>query len=244
MADLKVNAALTGVTDVRVDGALTQVTSVKVDAAKTVIWTSAPVSDPLITTYVADDSNSYLISGGGYTGAQLTQRGKLMYYGRSSTRYEGALAGFDESAIQAMLALRPVCSSVKVRITYQHAYNTGNDIELGFHGEATLPTNLSTGWVTPSATEEKTVAVGKSTSGIRLETEWTGTPAQDIADNFGDGTWKGIGIHIRSGAAVNDWGWCGGAIETSSGESGGIPSGYSAVTTGREVQILFDCDYI
>lgn len=200
-------------------------------------------SDPITSTHIASSSSSYKIAGSDYTAAQDTQRQKLTYYGKSSVRTEGAMVGFDYAAIQSALATRPVCSEVRIKTTYQHSFSAGGEtVDIAFHGTATLSSDPGTGWVAPITTHAQTIAYGKSTSGVRVTKTITGATAQAIADAFADGTYKGISVYMAA-PSVDDWGWGAGYAERSTGETGGVPDGYTPVTSSKDIRIEFDLDY-
>jgi hypothetical protein len=231
---IKVNAAKTEIAFDKVNAAKTQSQFVKVNSGKVIVFTNALPS--AAQTFLPIDSKGYKISGGNYTGDQLVQRQNLSYYGRNSTRREGAMQLFDAAAIQAFLADRPIVTQVEVRQTSQHTTSGTNNADLQWHTSSPLPVDQQGGWVTPIG-PIKTMALPKSTSGIRVAGIYTGVDAQTIGDGFISGGWKGCSLWVIANT-LDRWGWAAGWTNRSSGESGGVPTGYTATTSGNRIELI------
>jgi len=231
---IKVNAGAVEITFDKVNAALTESDFVKVNAAQTIVFENA--LPEATQTFLPINSIGYRRSGGNYTGDQLAQRARLGYYGRSSSREEGAMFLMDHAAIAAFLASRPTVTQVEVHQLSQHTFSGSNSVSMQWHNSSPLPVDIQAGWPTPIG-PAKIVSYPKSTTGIRVTGVWTGAEAQEIGDAFRLGNYKGLSVWLP-GAAVERWGWSAGYAERSTGSSAGSPTGYTATGPADQVQLI------
>ena len=211
------------------------------------VWQSLWLkSNPATQTFLPTFSSTYRVAGNNYNSSQLDQRRRLMYYGRTSAFTEGGLTAFDDAAIRAFLDERPVVSKIIVRTAYQHSYSSaGETVTVGWHNDASLSTDPNNGWVEPASSYRRTVHYGKNDGDVatRVETVWEGADAKAVGDLWRNGTYRGFGVWIP-GAAELDWGWGVGYAEKSTGDSGGVPVGYTPVTTSDRMELIITADYV
>ena len=216
-----------------------QVKTVYVDAAKHIVFQG---SDVETAVFPSTGSKSYRVSGGNLTGAQILDRDRLSYYGRSSTREEGCLFTVDSAAMQAFLTLKPNCSRIEISTSYQHSFGSSAPVQIGWMTLLTLPPDSNTGWIEPSQTMLRQLTYLKSIPPIRVGWVWEGADALTAAGHILSGAWSGFGVY-GPGNAVNQWGWGGGAAEVSTTVSSGSPSGFAPVTPADRPQIEITSDF-
>jgi len=235
---IRLNAAKTETDFVVLDAAKTQADAVRVNAAKDISYLK---SDPVEQTFLPTDHLSYKISGGNYTGPQLSDRQRIAYYGRNSTRREGNMQLFDQSAIAAFLAVRPNVEWIKVRQTSQHTVSGTNTVDIQWHNQDPLPVDQQAGWVTPFG-ELIQMNLPKSTPGVRVEVQYSQADSQAIADGFVANTRKGISMWVVANT-LDRWGWAAGWQERSSGESAGSPTGFTNTDSSNRIEMIIRADF-